>query len=160
MATATRTEERLAQYAFIVRDLSGGLETDWREANVPKVTWEVGIDRDGGAIFPKKEVTIADVDNFTLTRGLIPQRTSLWAWVTQSGSYVAGMPYGKGVASPNHLRDLVIDQMRRDRTVAVSVKCFNCQVVSWGPGGFDNMSSDLQIESAEIACEGLHITYY
>jgi len=160
MSTATRVEERLAQYAFVVYDISGDLESYWRTANVPQVTFEVGSIREGGAQFPVKEVTIGDVDNFTLSRGLVPIRTSLWDWLTESGMYTAGLPTGAGVASPNNLRNLVIAQLRRDRTVAVEVTCYNCQCRTWKPGGFDNMSSDIQVEEAEIVCEGLDVTYY
>lgn len=160
MSTSTRTEERLGQYAFIVRDLSGGLPIEFRDANVPKVTFEVGEIREGGSIFPMKEPTIGNVDNCTLSTGMVPSKTGLWDWLTQSGKYTSGMPYGMGTKSPGHLRNLAIDQLRRDRSRAVRVKLFNCAAISWQPGGFDNMSSDIQIEQLEFICEGMDVTYF
>jgi phage tail-like protein len=159
MGTATRTDERLGQYAFIVRDLSGGLEAYFRDAQVPKVTFEKGEIREGGSLFPVKEATIGNIDDITLNRGLVPSQSSLWDWLTESGKFTAGMPFGKGVRSPNNLRNISIDQLRRDRSKAMIVKLYNCQALSWQPGGFDNMSSDIQVETLVFCCEGMDIEF-
>jgi len=160
MSSATRTEERLAQYAFVIRDLSGDLESYWRRANVPKVRFEEGKIREGGAIFPLKENTVGEVENATLERGLVPIRTSLWDWLTECGSYTAGIPFGSGVASPGYMRDIAIDQLRRDRSVAMTVTLFAARIISWQPGNFDNEATEIQVEIAEVSYEGLDIAFY
>jgi len=148
-----RSRPLVGKYAFMVRDLSLGItQAKFQQATGAGVTINIGEYYEGGAQAPMKEATTASFDNLSLQHGVI-QSSELYEWVLECINMLADSPYGSGIASPGQLRNLAIDQLRRDRSVLVTLELYNAQPASYKPGDHDNTSSDVQIEEMEVAYE-------
>jgi len=148
-----RSRPLVGKYAFMVRDLSQGIrQAKFQQASGAGMTINLGEYSEGGAQAPMKEATTASFDNVTLAHGII-ETSELYNWVLECIDMMAASPFGAGVASPGQLRNLVIDQLRRDRTVLMSLELYNAQPARFNPGDFDNTSSDIQVEELEVAYE-------
>lgn len=153
MATAARTRPLVGKYAFKVRDLSLGIvQAQFQKCSGIGMTLNIGEYSEGGSLAPMKEATRASFSNATLEHGVF-ENMELYNWVLTVIDMLTASPFGSGTASPDHLRNFSIDQMRRDRTVLRTVKLFNCQPASFKPGEFDNTSNDVQVEELELAYE-------
>lgn len=151
MATAARSRPLVGKYAFWVL-VDGITQAKFQKASGLGMTLNIGEYREGGALAPMKEVTTASFSNITLEHG-VWENLELRDWVEVCINMMVHSPEGAGVASPDHLRNLTIEQLRRDRTVLRSVTCYNCQPASFNPGEFDNTSTEVQVETLEIAME-------
>jgi phage tail-like protein len=153
MTTAARSRPLVGKYAFWVRDLSSRLiEAKFQKATGAGLTLNIGEHREGGAMAPMKEATTATYANILLEHGVF-ENTEIYDWVKEVINMLTFSPQGAGVASPDHLRNWAVDQLRRDRTVLKTVVCYNCQPASFKPGEFDNTSTELQVEELELALE-------
>jgi phage tail-like protein len=148
-----RSRPLVGKYAFWVRDLTQGIvQAKFSTATGGGMTINIGEHAEGGAQAPMKEGTTATFDNLTLTHGVI-ESSELYDWVIEVIDMLKASPYGKGVASPGQLRNLAVDQYRRDRTVLYTKEYYNCQPANFDPGDNDNTSTEIQVETLEIAFE-------
>lgn len=153
MATAARSRPLVGKYAFWVRDLSSGIQVaKFQKATGAAQTLNIGEYTEGGAQAPMKEITTSSFSNITLEHGVF-ENTELWNWIVTICDMLSDSPFGSGVASPDHLRNFAIDQLKRDRTVLRTITLYNCQPTSYSPGEFDNTSTDIQVETLELAFE-------
>jgi len=153
MGAAARSRPLHAKYAFTVHDLSGGIrEAKFQKATGAEITFAIGEYTEGGAIAPMKESTRQSFSNVTLEHGVF-ENEELYDWVLEAGDVMAHVPEGLGVDSPDHLRNFEIRQLRRSRSVLMSVRLHNAQPARFKPGEFDNTSDDIQVEELELAYE-------
>lgn len=148
-----RSRPLVGKYAFILRDLSMGIQqARFQKATGASMTVNLGEYTEGGAQAPMKEATTASFDNVTLEHG-VDATQELWQWVTESINMLTESPFGAGVASPGQLRNMAIDQLKRDRSRLFTLELFNCQPARFTPADFDNTSTEIQIETLELAYE-------
>lgn len=153
MANTARSRALVGKYAFWVRDLSNGIvQAKFQKATGGGMTFNQGEHAEGGAIAPMKETTTASFGNVTLEHG-VDATVELIDWARVACDMLVKAPFGAGVASPDHLRNLSIDQLKRDRTVLRTVKYYNCQPAGFDPGDFDNTSTEVQVETLEFSTE-------
>ena len=153
MSVKARSRILAPKYAFLVQDWSGGFTTSrFQQCTGLEVAFAIAEYAEGGAIAPMKEATRASFSNFTLSRG-IDVVTDFWDWCMELCRMLGNLPTGRGVASPDQLRDFGIYQLQRDRSVLKTVPCYNCQPARFKPIDSDNMSDDIQIEELEVAYE-------
>ncbi len=158
MATAARNRPLVGKYAFWVRDLSNGIRVArFQKATGLGMTLNIGEYSEGGAQAPMKEATRASFSNVTFEHGVF-DNMELYEWVLDIIDMLTNMPFGSGVASPDQLRNLAVDQLNRDRSVLRTVHLFNAQPASFKPGEFDNTSNDVQVEELEVAYEYFTLT--
>jgi len=148
-----RSRPLVGKYAFQVRDLAQGIrQAKFQQATGAGMTINIGEYTEGGAQAPMKEATTASFDNVTLQHGVI-EDSELYDWALECVDMLAASPFGAGMASPGQLRNMAIDQMRRDRSYLFTLELYNAQPARFMPGDFDNTSSDVQVEELEIAYE-------
>lgn len=153
MSGKARSRILAAKYAFLVNDRTGGFTTSrFQQCTGLEAAFAIAEYAEGGAIAPMKEATRASFSNFTLARG-VDFTTDFWDWCLELCQMLGNLPTGKGVASPDQLRDLDVKQLRRDRTTLKTVPCFNSQPARFMPMEGDNMSDDIQVEELEVAYE-------
>lgn len=159
MANAARSRALVGKYAFWVRDLDFGLvEAKFQKATGAAMTINQGEYQEGGALAPMKEATTASFSNVTLERG-VDISVELLDWVKTVCDMMVNVPFGSGTRSPNHLRNISIEQRRRDRSVLRTTRMFNCQPAGYDPGEHDNTSTEIQLETLEFSMEFFDITY-
>ena len=160
MTTAARSRPLVGKYAFWVRDISSGIvEAKFQKATGGGMTLNIGEYAEGGAQAPMKEAMTASYANLTLEHGVF-ENTELYDWVTEVIDMLKGKGMGAGRASPEHLRNFAVDQLRRDRTVLRTVMYYNCQPAAFDPGDNDNTSNDVQVETLELAPEWFDVVTY
>jgi phage tail-like protein len=149
-----RTRPLVGKYAFIVRNFTTGTtEAKFSKASGGGMTINIGELSEGGAQCAMKEATTASFENLTLTHGVFEDMT-FYAWVEECVNIMAHAPEGIGTASPNQLRNISIDQLRRNRSVLFTIEYYNAQPGGkFSPGDFDNSSSEVQVEELELAFE-------
>lgn len=148
-----RSRELMAQYNFLLSDPSGGLPSKWRNVGGGDIDFDVALNREGGAIYAQKMVTLANVGDVTCSRGVLPRDSSVYNWLLEAADILAYMPEGIGVRDPGNLRDLAIEGMARNRTKVVRWICHGCSLKTYPMFAFDNMSGDLLIESMTFVYE-------
>lgn len=148
-----RSRPLVGKYAFIVRDLSQGIQqAKFQKASGAGMTINIGEYTEGGAQAPMKEATTASFDNLTLEHG-VDVTEELWTWASQVINMLQESPFGAGVASPGQLRNLAVDQLKRDRTRLFTLEIFNAQPAKFVPSDHDNTSTEVQVEVLEVAYE-------
>ena len=152
MSVAARSRPLAGKYTFRVRDVSGVLQARFQKATGAAMTINQGEYSEGGSLAPMKEATTASFSNITLEHG-VWENDDLFTWVEEIISMLADSPFGSGIASPGQLRNLSIDQLRRDRSVIRIIQMKNCQPAGYDPGEFDNTSTDVQVETLELSME-------
>ena len=153
MSVRARNRPLVGKYAFTLHDLSEGItEAKFQKATGAEVTIAQGEYSEGGAIAPMKEGTRASYGNITLEHGVF-ENEELYNWVLDMVDMMANQPEGKGVASPDQLRNFSLRQLRRDRTVLFTLEMYNCQPARFMPMEGDNSSDDIQIEELEFSME-------
>lgn len=153
MAVAARSRPIVGKYAFWVRDLSQGIvQAKFQKCTGIGMTVNIGELSEGGSLAPMKEATRVTFANATLEHGVF-ENLELYEWILDVCDMLAFLPEGAGVASPEQLRNLAIDQLRRDRSVLRSTVLHNAQPAGYKPGEHDNTSNDAQVEELEIAYE-------
>ena len=163
MGTAARSRPLLGKYAFIVRYINAGItEARFSKATGGGMTINIGEHAEGGAQAPMKEGMTASYANITLEHGVFEGNSELYRWVLESINMLRKTPTGDGigVASPENLRNIACDQLRRDRTKARTVMYYNAQVAGFDPGDSDNTSNDVQVETLELAYEHFTVRMY
>ena len=158
MGVKARSRELLAKYAFLVYDISSGMQNaKFQQCTGGEVSFAIGEYAEGGAAAPMKEPTRASFSNYTLQHGVSSTNTDFYDWCKEIYDYLANVPEGTGVNSPLHLRNLEIRQLTRGRSVAKTVQIYNASPTRFSPGEFDNTSDDVQIEELEIAYEQFNV---
>lgn len=152
MGIRARTKPLHAKYAFMLRDPSHALLAKFQKATGLGITVQQGDYREGGAIAKMKESTTADFKNVKLERG-VDMNQDLYTWVKECVNMMAHLPEGAGVASPLQLRNLDLDQLKRNRDLLLTAHMFNCQPADYEDFQGDGTSSDIQLESLEISME-------
>jgi phage tail-like protein len=154
MGQQARSRELAGQYNFLVEDLSGGLSNSkYRDVSGGDVNFEIALNREGGAVYAQKMATIANVDDITLSVGLIPSGGEMYDWLLENCDVLASMPEGAGVDDPYNLRTLAIAGLSRGRRDLIAWNCHNCQVAGYPMFQFDNNSGDILIEQLILAYE-------
>jgi phage tail-like protein len=158
MPANARSRPLVGKYAFIVRDLSNNIkQAKFAKATGGGMTINIGELAEGGAQCPMKEATTASFENLTLAHGVF-ENMELYNWVLECINIFAHAPTGVGVASPGQLRNLCVDQLRRNRSVLKTVEYYNAQPGGkFNPGEHDNSSTEVQVEELEIAYEWFYM---
>ena len=156
MSVRARNRPLVGKYAFLLNDLSSGIRgAKFQKATGAELSIAQGEYSEGGAIAPMKENTRASYSNVTLEHG-VWENTELYDWVLESVDMMANMPEGKGVASPDQLRNFALKQLKRDRTTLFTLNLYNCQPARFKPMDADNTSDEVQIEELEFSMEFFH----
>lgn len=153
MAAQTRTRELVAQAFFDLLDADNELLAKVRSIGGGDITFEVGTNREGGAIFAQKMATIADVGEVTLSRAILPSDSQFYDWLLDQADVLGNMPEGTGAADPDNLKDLTIVVKRRDGTEILYWTMHGCSITGYTMPSFDNMSGDLLLEEVRIQYE-------
>lgn len=152
MGIRARTKPLHAKYAFMLRDPSRQMLAKFQKATGLGLTLNIAEYGEGGAIAKMKEATTANFKNVKLERG-VDVNQDLYSWTKECVDMMANPGVGTGVASPNQLRNLDLDQLRRDRTILLTCHIYNAQPADYEDIQGDNTSGDIQLEMLELALE-------
>jgi phage tail-like protein len=139
------------RFKFIVRIqdfASAGFET----CSGVKMTTGKMTYREGGALVSYKEPALTEVEDLTLGRGICGDR-DMWDWTVEVVNVPGKLPGGRGLVSPDFMRDLTIDQNDRDDSVAIMWHCYWCWPADYEASEWDN-------NAEEVAMENLVICYH
>jgi len=106
--------------------------------------------REGGALAAYKEPALVEFEDLTLGRG-IGVDEDMWDWVLEVVDVMAKLPGGIGLPSPDFMRDLTVDQMDRDDSVAYMYHYFWCWPKDYESSEWDNNAEEVSVETMIVA---------
>jgi phage tail-like protein len=106
--------------------------------------------REGGALVAYKEPALANFEDVTLARG-ISHQLQLWEWVLEVVDVMAKLPGGVGLKSPQFKRNMTVNQMDRDDSVAIRWKLHDAFPKDYEASEFDNDAEEVSLETLVLA---------
>jgi len=115
-----------------------------------KATIDVMEYREGGALAAYKEAGLISYENLTLERGMSDDEDFI-DWVRLTIDMQAANGYGAGALSPDYKKDGAIQQLDRDKSIAMTFPFYDAFPAEWSGGDYDANSSEWNIESLVLA---------
>lgn len=145
--------DKFGRFKFLV-DIDGFKSFAFQSAeglkhNIAKIEyWE------GGSIIAYKEPGLVTFDDLALSRGVAYEQ-EMYDWVIATVDLVtyAVIPRGGrggGQRAPGYEKDLTVQQLERDNTLAIEYDVFEAFPVDYTASGFDNTSNEISMESLTL----------
>ena len=148
MAIRGRHRTVYAKFSFLVY-VSGFKSAAFTTCSPVQMTTDKVQYREGGALLPLQVPGLTSVEDITLERG-VTDDLDFYNWVLDVTNATAYIPGGKGKAYPNYWRDMRIEQLRRDRTVAIKWSLKGAFPIDYSGSEWDNDASEVAMESLTI----------